>query len=92
MDPCWLLKQMVLIFKRIRLSSVSIVSDYRLDDRGLITDRGKEFSSSLCVRTSSGANPASYPMGTGGPLSGAKARPGRDADPSPQSNAEVKNM
>jgi hypothetical protein len=35
---------------------------------------------SLC----SGAHPASYTMGTGG-----KARPGRDADHSPPSTAEV---
>jgi hypothetical protein len=31
------------------------------------------------------------PMGTGGPFPGAKARPGRDADHSPPSSAEVKN-
>jgi len=30
-------------------------------------------------------------MGTGGPLPGAKARPGRDAHHSPPSSAEVKN-
>jgi len=30
-------------------------------------------------------------MGTGGPIPGAKARPGRDADHSPPSRAEVKN-
>jgi hypothetical protein len=30
-------------------------------------------------------------MGTGGPFSGAKARPGRDADHSPPSSAEVVN-
>jgi hypothetical protein len=43
-------------------------------------------SSSLCVHTSSEAHPASYPMGTGG-----KARPGRDADHSLPSSAEVMN-
>jgi hypothetical protein len=31
-----------------------------------------DFSSILCVQTSSGAHPASYPMGTGGPLPGVK--------------------
>jgi hypothetical protein len=46
----------------------------------------KEFSSILCVQTDSGAYPASYPMGTG-----RKSRPGRDADHSPPSRAEVKN-
>jgi hypothetical protein len=30
-------------------------------------------------------------MGTGGPFPGGKARPGRDADHSPQSSAEVVN-
>jgi hypothetical protein len=40
----------------------------------------------LCfVQTGSGAHPASCTMGTGG-----KARPGRDADHSPPSSAEVK--
>jgi hypothetical protein len=32
----------------------------------------KDFSSSLCVQTSSEAYPASYPMGTGGPFPGIK--------------------
>jgi hypothetical protein len=36
--------------------------------------------------TSSEANPASYTMGAGG-----KVRPGRNADHSPLSSAEVKN-
>jgi hypothetical protein len=48
------------------------------------------FSSSLCVQTGSGAHPASCLMGTGGPFPGGKARPGRDADNSPPSSAEVK--
>jgi hypothetical protein len=40
--------------------------------------RWKDFSTSLCVQTDSGAHPASCTMGTGG-----KARPSRDADRSP---------
>jgi hypothetical protein len=48
------------------------------------------FSSSPCVQTGSGAHPASYTMGTGGPFPGGKARPGRDADHSPPSSAKVK--
>jgi hypothetical protein len=44
----------------------------------------KDFSSSLCIQTSSGAQ-ASYPMGTGG-----KAQPGHDTDHSPPSSDEVK--
>jgi hypothetical protein len=41
------------------------------------------------VQTGSGAHPASYPVGTKGPLLGVK-RPGREADHSPPSSAEVK--
>jgi hypothetical protein len=43
------------------------------------------------VQTSSEVHPASYPMGTGGRFPGGKARPGRDADHTPPSSAEVKN-
>jgi hypothetical protein len=50
-----------------------------------------ELSSSLCVQTGSGAHPASSTMGTGGPFPGGKALPGRDADHSPPSSAEVVN-
>jgi hypothetical protein len=50
----------------------------------------EDFSSSPCVQTGSGAHPASYAMGTGDPFPGGKARPGRDADHSPPSSAEVK--
>jgi hypothetical protein len=70
-------------------SSVSIVSDYGLDDRAIAVRSpagAKDFSSDLCVQTSSEAHPASCPMGTGG-----KARPGRDADHSTPSSAEVEN-
>jgi hypothetical protein len=75
-----------------RGSSGSIVSNYGLDDRaiGVRSPAGaKGFSSILCVQTGSGAHPASCPMGTGGPSSGGKARPGRDADHSSPSSAEV---
>jgi hypothetical protein len=40
--------------------------------------------------TGSGAHPASCTVGTGGSFPGGKARPGRDADHSPPSSAEVK--
>jgi hypothetical protein len=50
----------------------------------------EDLSSNLCAQTGSGAHPTSYTMGTGGSLSGGKARPGRDADHSPPSTAEVK--
>jgi hypothetical protein len=77
-----------------RVSSGSIVSDYGLDDRaiGVRSPAGaKDFSSILSVQTGSGAHPASYPMGTGSPFPGGKARPGRDAVQSPPSSAEVMN-
>jgi hypothetical protein len=70
------------------------VSDYGLDDRaiGVRSPAGADdFSSILCVQTGSGAHPTSSPMGTGGPFPGGKARPGRDADHSPPSSAEVVN-
>jgi hypothetical protein len=51
----------------------------------------EDFSCSPCVQTGSGAHPASCPMDTGGPFPGDKARPGRDADHSPPSSAEVEN-
>jgi hypothetical protein len=73
-----------------RGSSVGIVSDDRAIEVWSPT-RAEDFSSSPCVQTGSGAHPASYPMGTGGSFPGGKARPGRDADHSPPSSAEVKN-
>jgi hypothetical protein len=76
---------------RSRGSSGSIVSDYGLDDRaiGVRSPAGAVyFSSSLCVQTGSGAHPTSCTMS---PFPGGKARPGRDADHSPPSSAEVVN-
>jgi hypothetical protein len=61
------------------------VSGYGLDDRVIEVwspAEAKDFSSSLCVLTSS----EHHPMVTGG-----NARPGCDTDHSPPSNAEVKN-
>jgi hypothetical protein len=55
-------------------SSVSIVSDYGLDDRaiGVRSPAGvKNFSSNLCAQTGSGVHQASCTMGTGGPFPGA---------------------
>jgi hypothetical protein len=72
------------------------VSDYGLDDWAIEVRSptgAEDCSSSPCVQTGSGAHPASYPMGTmgtGGPFPGGKAWPGRDADHSPPSSAEVK--
>jgi hypothetical protein len=79
---------------RSRVSSGNIVSDYGQDDR-VIEVRSpagaKDFSSNLCVQTGSGAHPASCTRGIWGPFPGGKARPGRNADHSPLSSAEVVN-
>jgi hypothetical protein len=78
---------------RSRSSSVSIVSDYGLDDRatGVRFPAGaKDFSSNLYVQTGCGAHLASCTIGIG-VLSRGKARLGRDAAHSPPSSAEVKN-
>jgi hypothetical protein len=72
-------------------SSVSIVSDYKQDDRDRSPAETGDISSSPCVQTSSEAHSASYPMGTGGPFTGGKARQRRNADHSPSSTAELKN-
>jgi hypothetical protein len=53
--------------------------------------RREDFSFGLCVQTGSGAHPPCCTMGTGDPLPRTKARPGRDADHSPPSSAEVVN-
>jgi hypothetical protein len=62
-----------------RCSSVSIVSGYGLKDRAIEVRSpagAKDFSSSLCVKTCSGAHPASCTMGTGGPFPGVKRNRG----------------
>jgi hypothetical protein len=68
------------------------MSDYGPDGRGSIPERAEDFSSTLCVQTGSGAHPASYTVGAEGSFPGGKARPGRDADHSPPSSAEVKKQ
>jgi hypothetical protein len=81
------------VFGGSRGSSVSIVSDYGLDDRAIgvrFPAGAKDFSCSLCVQTGSGAHPASCPI-PGVISPGVKAWPGRDADHSPPSSADVEN-
>jgi hypothetical protein len=57
-----------------------------------ITYMRKDFSSSRCVQTGSGAHLLACTMGTGGVLSpGLKSGRGRDADHSPPSITEVEN-
>jgi hypothetical protein len=90
-DP-YLLRRLVLI--RSRGSSVSIVSGYGLNDRTSEVRspaEARDFSSNPCVQTGSGAHPASCTEGTGVPFPDGKARPGRDADHSPPSSAELVN-
>jgi hypothetical protein len=77
MGPIFLTYQIIMFWSRV--SSVSIVSDYGLDDRaiGVRSPAGaKDFSSNLCVQTASEALPASCPMGTGGPFPGGKSAVG----------------
>jgi hypothetical protein len=77
-----------------RVSSGSIVSDYELDDRaiGVRSRRGQRIFPLTSV-----SRPALWPtqppvQWVPGVLSPrAKARPGRDADHSPPSSAEVEN-
>jgi hypothetical protein len=78
------------LLKKSRRSSVSIVCGYGLDEVRSPAE-ARDFSSSLCVQTGSVAHPASCTVGTGGPFPGGKARPGRDADHSSPSSAEVVN-
>jgi hypothetical protein len=69
-----------------------VVSGYGLDDWTIefwSPAEVKDFSSSRCVQTGSGAHAASCQVGTGGPFRGGKALLGRDADHSPPSSAEV---
>jgi hypothetical protein len=84
-----------LITKGSRGSSVSIVSGYGLDDPAIevryLAEARKRFSSNLCVQTGSWVHTAFCVMGTGGPFPGHKVQPGRDADHSPPSSAEVVN-
>jgi hypothetical protein len=73
-------------------SSVSIVSDYGLDDRaiGVRSPAGvKDFSSSLCVQTTQ--PPIQWVPGVLSPVPTVQDWLGRDADHSPHFSAEVKN-
>jgi hypothetical protein len=70
-----------------QVSSGGIVSYYGLDDWAIVVRSpagAKDFSYSLFVQTGPGAHPASCTMGSG------VLSPGRDADHSPPSSAEVK--
>jgi hypothetical protein len=76
-----------------RDSSVGIALGYGLDDRGSrvrFPAGAGNFSLHHRIQNGAGVHPASYPMGTRGSFPGVK-RPGREADHSPSSRAEVKN-
>jgi hypothetical protein len=75
-----------------RGSSVSIVTGPRTGQPGFHCqhEQGRYFSLCHRVQTGSGAHSASYPMGTAALSPGIK-RPGREAEYSPPSSAEVKN-
>ena len=66
-------------------SSVAIATDYGLDGPGIESRWGRDFPP---VQTGPGAHPASCTVGTG-VFPGGKVRPGRAADHSPPSSAEV---
>jgi hypothetical protein len=83
---------MLRILREIRDSSVGIALGYGLDNRGSrvrFPAGAGNFSLHHRVQNGSGAHPASYPMGIRGSFSGGK-RPGREADHSPPSSAQVK--
>jgi len=69
-------------------SVVGIATAYGLDGPEIESGWGGRFSAP--VQTGPEAHPASCTMGIGS-FSGGKVRPGRDADLSPPSSAEVKN-
>jgi hypothetical protein len=74
------------------LNGSHVTEDYDTFVIGVRSPAGaKDFSSILCVQTGSGAHPASCTMGTRVLSPGGKARPGRGADHSPPSSAEVVN-
>jgi hypothetical protein len=77
-----------------RVSSVSRLSGYGLDNRAIAVRspaEARDFSSNLCVQNGSWVHSDSGTIGTGRPFPGGKALPGRDADHSPPSSADVVN-
>jgi hypothetical protein len=73
-----------------KLPPHSQFSDYELDDRGSIPGRGKGFLFQPLYPERLWGPPSLLFNGYRGPFFGGKARPGRDADHSPPSSAELK--
>jgi hypothetical protein len=85
-------RNVCILMIKSRDSSAGIALGYGLDDRGSrvrYPAGAGNFSLHHRVQNGSGAHPASYPMGTRALSLGIK-RPGREADQSPSSSAEVK--
>jgi hypothetical protein len=78
---------------RSRDSVVGIATGYGLDDRGvgIRVPGGSRIFTSPIVQTGSVVHATSYIIGTWGSFPGVK-RPGREADHSPPTSAEVKKM
>jgi hypothetical protein len=85
-----LIKMCTNLYYRSRDSSVSVPTGYWLDGQGSIPSKGKIVSLLHNIQAGSGAQPASYPMGTGGDFLGTKLL-GLQADPFLPSSAEIKN-
>jgi hypothetical protein len=79
---------MIAVTSRVAQSLYCLTTDWTAGVRS--PTEAEDFSSNLCIQTVSGANPASCTVGTGGSFPGGKVQPGRDADHSPPSSAEVK--
>jgi hypothetical protein len=75
--------------KRVAVSLLCLTTDWTTGVRP--PAEVKDYSSSLCVQTSSKTHPASCTMGTGESFPRAKARTGGDDDHSLPSSAGVKN-
>jgi hypothetical protein len=76
----------------ISITMITLAVSYGLDDGGSILGRDREqfFLFSSPSTPALGPNPTSHKLGAGGSSAGIK-RPGREADHSPSSSAEMKN-
>jgi hypothetical protein len=87
---CQLFTQLVSTIILIDLGTILDTTDWMTRVQSLAG--AKDFSSNLCIQTSSGAQPATYPVGTRGLFPRGKAWLGHDSDHSPPSSAEVENQ